>query len=594
MEYYELPLTDEKESIDNEEQELFTSKEYELQLNHKKCILIMKINQYNNILFQTRYKNNLYSKEYTYSELTKMLFLINDYYDNIKKIFKFLDTSMTKNKISLLDDKDETIIKLKIKKQLDFDEVNCFLYLKLINEAKEKTDKINSNNIDYKFLYESIKKENEEIKANIELLKNENQEMKKNIESLKKETIEIKKLLGLPKIENEKLKDNSKILIENNEKIKNNQIEKHKDNYENKESENKQINEIKNYSIPLKFKFIEEITRNIKIENIGIVYPFNIIKENAQYLAITHVKLINEQMNKDGSYSLYTDKIYIMILANMENKIIKEININSIQIQIIDIKYHSYDKEEYLYITGLLYMKNIIRIIAFDIRNNYYEKIIIDINDYTDYNKVLLLFDIFKKNYILVSYKKDKFSKLYDYQKNDSFIKNIHGTNNYETKVMIPWYYKDKFYIIDICSEKIIINNLLEDKSYAELKLRGIIDYQNGFLSEDKYLYAYYNDKYSDKIIIWDLINKNMIKNIEVIYKIRSMLLWNSNYAIILVYDGDKLLYSLDIKKQTIERLYDYKNINNIDKIIKIKLNDLGREYLIFQIGNNLDLFERE
>ena len=594
MEYYELPLTDEKESIDNEEQELFTSKEYELQLNHKKCILIMKINQYNNILFQTRYKNNLYSKEYTYSELTKMLFLINDYYDNIKKIFKFLDTSMTKNKISLLDDKDETIIKLKIKKQLDFDEVNCFLYLKLINETKEKTDKISSKIINYKFLYESIKKENQEIKSNIKLLKNENQEMKKNIESLKKETIEIKKLLGLPKIENEKLKDNSKILIENNEKIKNNQIEKHKDNYENKESENKQINEIKNYSIPLKFKFIEEITRNIKIENIGIVYPFNIIKENAQYLAITHVKLINEQMNNNGLYSLYTDKIYIMILANMENKIIKEININSIQIQIIDIKYHSYDKEEYLYITGLLYMKNIIRIIAFDIRNNYYEKIIIDINDYTDYNKVLLLFDIFKKNYILVSYKKDKFSKLYDYQKNDSFIKNIHGTNNYETKVMIPWYYKDKFYIIDICSEKIIINNLLEDKSYAELKLRGIIDYQNGFLSEDKYLYAYYNDKYSDKIIIWDLINKNMIKNIEVIYKIRSMLLWNSNYAIILVYDGDKLLYSLDIKKQTIERLYDYKNINNIDKIIKIKLNDLGREYLIFQIGNNLDLFERE
>ena len=188
MEYYELPLTNEKESIDNEEQELFTSKEYELQLNHEKCILIMKINQYINILFQTRYKNNLYSKEYTYSELTKILFLINDYYNNIKKIFKFLDTSITKNKISLLDDKDETIIKLKIKKQLDFDEVNCFLYLKLINETKEKTDKINSNNIDYKFLYESIKKENEEIKANIELLKNENQEMKKNIESLKKET----------------------------------------------------------------------------------------------------------------------------------------------------------------------------------------------------------------------------------------------------------------------------------------------------------------------------------------------------------------------------------------------------------------------
>ena len=85
-----------------------------------------------------------------------------------------------------------------------------------------------------------------------------------------------------------------------------------------------------------------------------------------------------------------------------------------------------------------------------------------------------------------------------------------------------------------------------------------------------------------------------MIKNIEVISKIRDMLLWDSNYAIILVYDGDKLLYSLDIKKQTIERLYDYKNTNCINNIIKIKLNDLGRECLIFQRRENLDLFERE
>ena len=64
MEYWEFPLTIEKELIVNEENELFTSREYELQLNHEKCILIMKINPYNNILFQTRYKNNLYSKEY--------------------------------------------------------------------------------------------------------------------------------------------------------------------------------------------------------------------------------------------------------------------------------------------------------------------------------------------------------------------------------------------------------------------------------------------------------------------------------------------------------------------------------------------------
>ena len=179
MESCEIPLTVEKELIDNEENELFKCIEYELQLNHEKCILIMKINPDYKILFQTKYKNNVFSKEYTYDELIKVLLLIKDYYNNIKKIFKFLDTSFTKKRIRLLDDKDEKIIKLKLKKQLDYDEVNCFLYLKLSKEPKEKSDKFIDNNIDYKILYESIKKENEEIKANIELIKKDNEEMKK-------------------------------------------------------------------------------------------------------------------------------------------------------------------------------------------------------------------------------------------------------------------------------------------------------------------------------------------------------------------------------------------------------------------------------
>ena len=179
MDYFELPLTNEKELIINEENELFTCKEYELLLNYEKCKLIMKINPDNKILFQIKYKNNIFSKEYTHSDLIKLLLLINDYYNNIKSIFKFLDTSFSKNKISLLDDKDETIIKLKLRKQLDYDEVNCFLYLKLINEEKEKKDKFNENSIDYKIFYEKVKKENEEIKANIDLIKKENEGMKK-------------------------------------------------------------------------------------------------------------------------------------------------------------------------------------------------------------------------------------------------------------------------------------------------------------------------------------------------------------------------------------------------------------------------------
>ena len=594
MESCEIPLTVEKELIDNEENELFKCIEYELQLNHEKCILIMKINPDDKILFQTKYKNNVFSKEYTYDELIKVLLLIKDYYNNIKKIFKFLDTSFTKKRIRLLDDKDEKIIKLKLKKQLDYDEVNCFLYLKLCKDPKEKSDKFIDNNIDYKILYESIKKENEEIKANIELIKKDNEEMKKNIELLKKEYKEIKNLLS--KKENEKSKNKIEILKKDDEKMTNkdilllNKTENPKDYYENEENENKnkEFNELKKYSMPMKFKFVENIIKNEGIGDIENVFPFNKIKESAQYLIIS---------KKEKYSDIYIHKIFIMMMANNDNTIIKKINTNFTKIY--DIKYHSNsDKKEYLYISGEYLFKEgyfsnqyNLRVIAFDIQNDYNENIIIDINDYVNSKSILLLFDVLQKNYILISYYKDKFSKLYDYQKNDSFINNIHGTNNYETILMIPWTYKDKWYIIDICYDKIYINNLLEDESFAELKMRGVENYLNGFLYKDKFLYVY-NGQYESNIIIWDLINKNVIKNIEVKDGIKDMLLWDNNYAILLT---SQYLYAFDVKTQKIiNQLIDEKGNYYSVKIKKIKLNDLGKECLILHEWDRLALYERE
>ena len=270
--------------------------------------------------------------------------------------------------------------------------------------------------------------------------------------------------------------------------------------------------------------------------------------------------------------------------------------------KICDIKYHSdSDNKEYLFISGEYlkesYFSGIyynIRVISFDIQNNYNETFIIDINDYDNCNTSLLLFNIFQKNYILISYYKDKFSKLYDYQKNNSFINNIHGTNKYVTKLMIPWEYKNKWYIIDISYKSIYINNLLEDECYAQLKMRGVENYLNGFLYEDKYLYVYNKIKYSSQIIIFDLINKNAINNIEVKNNIKDMLLWDNNYAIIFTnYD----IYTFDIQKQKIlnQFLEGNKNKYSEVEIIKIiKLFDLGKKCLILHKRKNLDLYESE
>ena len=206
MEDAELPLTNEKEFNDNEEDELFKCKEYELLLNREKIKLTMKINPEEVILFKVKNKNNLYLKEYKYNELIKTFLLVKDYYNNINKVFNFLDISFSRKKISLLDDKDQTIIKLKLKKNIDYDEVDCYLYLKLFDEQKEQMDKLINNNIDYKNIYESIKKENEKIKESYEFIKKENNEIKVSFESIKKENEKIKENYEFIKKENNDIK----------------------------------------------------------------------------------------------------------------------------------------------------------------------------------------------------------------------------------------------------------------------------------------------------------------------------------------------------------------------------------------------------
>ena len=422
------PLTTEKELSENEQDELFKYKEYELKINNEKFIFSLKINPEDKILFQAKNINNLllkFEKEYSYKELIKTFLLIKDYYNNINKIFTFLDISLTKNKISLLYDKDKTIIKLKLKKQLDYDEINCFLYLKLNKGPKEKIDNFIESNNDYKIFYESIKKENEEIKANMELIKKENDELKTNVEIFKKDNEKIKNNMESIKKENEELKNNMELIKKDYEELENNyksllkKIKMFTGDYDNDKDDDieiEQFDKLKKYSIPLRFEYVERFGYSDEIVYFDV---YNRLKDNAQYLIYSIVE--KDKKWEEDKKIKYINKIYIMMMANNENKIIKEINQNFTQI--FDTKYYSKnDNEEYLFVSGEFLQESYfflsryyIRIIAFDIQNNYNEKIIIDINDYYICNSTLFLFNILSKNYILVSYKEMKFSKLYDY-----------------------------------------------------------------------------------------------------------------------------------------------------------------------------------
>ena len=153
----------------------------------------------------------------------------------------------------------------------------------------------------------------------MELPKKENENLKKNIESLTKDFKEINSLMGLLKKENENLKKNIESITKDyNEKKKNNKIEKPKDNNEKKENENKenQFNMLKKNSIPLQFKFVENIVKNEAIKEIVKIYPFNKIKETAQYLII---------VEKESYKEVYIQNILVMIMENNDNEIIKEI-----------------------------------------------------------------------------------------------------------------------------------------------------------------------------------------------------------------------------------------------------------------------------
>ena len=108
-----------------------------------------------------------------------------------------------------------------------------------------------------------------------------------------------------------------------------------------------QFDKLKKYSIPLRFEYFEKIYSDDEIVYFDV---YNRLKDSTQYLIYS--------LNEEDKNKKYINKIYIMMLANNENKIIKEINTNFTKIY--DTKYYSKsDKEEYLYVSGKFFTKEL-------------------------------------------------------------------------------------------------------------------------------------------------------------------------------------------------------------------------------------------
>ena len=182
------------------------SKEYEFQINEDNYKL--KIDVYSNqtIHFYIKQTNKIsiyyYEKEYTYDEITKILLLVKDYYNDISKVFKFYDMAIIKKKVILKEEKEKKQLILNMQKELDFDIMQCNI------ELKEK--QINNDEF-MKIISEEINKINNKQIKDEENNKENNENNKERINKLEEK---INKIENEREIEKEEIKQ-IKIKMEN-------------------------------------------------------------------------------------------------------------------------------------------------------------------------------------------------------------------------------------------------------------------------------------------------------------------------------------------------------------------------------------------
>ena len=569
------------ENVQEKEKDSIPGKEYELNLEKDTYLLKIDIISKERISFNIRQINNIsyyyFYQEYDYQTLIKELVLPAQHYDNIEKIYKFYDTSIEKKKVLLNYDKEKKEMILLLKINIMFDEIESKLYLKENQLTNEEMIKILFNEIrDIKtkklLPLNPINNENNNIK--------ENTNNKELINLINNKDDIINKLVT----KNEKMELQIKELKEENKKIKES-LDKCLKYIDEKTNEKKKEEELK--------QKIKEENENFIKQNINVEF-----RENPQNLKLRDTLTTNatscDQRAKFTVYIGLQDHIEYLVYNNKNNnnldimRIRDKTVINSLKghnANTIVIRYYSKDnKEEYLLSSD----KNKL-VIIWDIQNFYNKKYIIQAQYSSDIYDALLLFNVFNKDYILLSNSaSNEYSKLYEFKENTPFVKNIHGTNDHTTYFMIPWFYNNKYYLIECSDNKIYINNIFEDENYANLSMDPEGNHYCGYLYNDNFLCV---SDYCQKFIrIWDLAKKVIYKQIDdtsngCSYEI---IPWNVNYSI---YGCDSSFVIININDGKMVKKID-SNLGEIRGIKKIKMGQLG-ECLICSgsSGNSIQLY---
>ena len=447
----------------------------------------------------------------------------------MEKIFNFIDTALERQTLILDYNEGTKRMILKHTKKIDFNEVEC--KLELIN-----------NNIPHDEMFLLLIKEINDIKENnnekdikINELRNKHLEYEEEIKNLKDKIV--------------KLED---------------EINKHKEN------EDKIIKDIYNLKYkdfkenPSKLKLKKELANNRN--NSGHLCNIDIfigLKDNIEYL-------------------IYSCNYLLKIMRISDNAIIKSLGGHSAATTVIRY-YMKNNNEDYI----LSCDKNN-KVIIWDIQNDYSQKYIIEERYSYQIWDALLLFNINNRDYIaLSSYDKNESSKLYELNNEAQFIKNIDNTEENKTDYMIPWKYNNKYYIIELCYGKILINNIFEDEKYAELPTQREGYQYCGYIYNQNYLCV--SDRDNSLIRIWDLVNKNIYKQINYDgiggYGI---IPWNHAYTIVAC---ETYFIVIDIEEGKMLKRILYEDEVKVKDIKKIKISNLGECLICSSEDNTIKLF---
>ena len=437
---------------------------------------------------------------------------------------------------------------------------------KIIDELKKAEDK-KINDIETS-LFNEINKQNEIINKDINDLNNK---ITKNIKDLDIFKTQINDKLN--KKDEEIRNINEEVIKKLNEKIeKNNNNETIKDIMNNIDVMQKEINKkIKENENNINYKINDLLNNKVDKREISKIYKkinsnYNYIVENIEYINKINYKFKKEPNNLKYKLDITNtnttvgcnDMFEIFISYKDNNEYLISPNNINFNLDIISLLTNKK-------ISSLKGHNNVIRTIRYFINNKNYNEYLIS----GDGNKIVIIWDItnnfnikyqidtkygqniyscllifphnFDDNYIITStwHTSDDIdnssTKIYSLT-NGQFIKYINNTNNIAIYYLLLWYNKkdNKYYIIQFSYSKIIINNLLEDELYSELKQEPESDNLSGFIyNKDNKDYLCSSSK-NGYINIWDLYKKQFFKNINTANCILAQIIqWNNKFSIV-------------------------------------------------------------